>query len=168
MPRPARRYPRFWIWRPLPGHQWDFNPPDLGAAQHTLRTSPPPQGARPVPHGRPVGHPSPRHGASRVACVSLVYMLSPLPRRSDWGYCFAHYPSRISLPRNDDRVGLHDDLFEVCSAFTHVTACTLAESPKVIRYIKGFSYFVTSITAPIASGWNDSRAGLSPTGKTPP
>jgi hypothetical protein len=36
VPRPARRYPRFWIWRPLPGRQWDFNPPDLGAAQHTL------------------------------------------------------------------------------------------------------------------------------------
>ena len=28
--------PRLWIWRPSPGRQWDFNPPDLGAAQHTL------------------------------------------------------------------------------------------------------------------------------------
>ena len=35
--RPARHYPRLWIWRPSPGRQWDFNPPDLGAAQHTLR-----------------------------------------------------------------------------------------------------------------------------------
>jgi hypothetical protein len=36
----------------------------------------------------------------------------------------------------------------------------------VNRYIKGFSYFVTSITAPIASGWSDDcRVGLSPTGK---
>ena len=39
--------------------------------------------------------------------------------------------------------------------FTHVTACTLAESPEVIRYIEGFSYLVTSITAPIASGWSE-------------
>ena len=39
--------------------------------------------------------------------------------------------------------------------FTRVTACTLAGSPKVIRYIEGFSYFVTSITAPIASGWSE-------------
>ena len=36
--------------------------------------------------------------------------------------------------------------------FTHVTACTLAGSSKMILYIRGFSYFVTSITAPIASG----------------
>jgi hypothetical protein len=83
IPRPERRYPRFRIWRPLPERPWDFNPPDLGAAQHTLRASPPPQGARPVPHGRPVGDPAPRHGASRVACVFLVYMLSLLPRHSD-------------------------------------------------------------------------------------
>ena len=64
-------------------------------------------------------------------------------------------PSHISLPRIGGRVGLCNDLFEDCSAFTRVTACTLAESPNVIRYIEGFSYFVTSITAPIASGWSE-------------
>jgi hypothetical protein len=79
---------------------------------------------------------------------------------------FAHFHSHISLPRIGERVGLCNDLFEDFSAFTHVTACTLAGSPKVNRYIKGFSYFVTSITAPIASGWSeDCRVGLSPTGK---
>ncbi len=36
---------------------------------------------------------------------------------------------RVSLPRNHYRVGLHIVLFEVCSAFTHVAACTLARSP---------------------------------------
>jgi hypothetical protein len=51
-----------------------------------------------------------------------------------------------------ERVGLCNDLFEDCSAFTRVTACTLAGSSKMTLYIKGFSYFVTSITAPIASG----------------
>jgi hypothetical protein len=36
----------------------------------------------------------------------------------------------------------------------------------VTRYIEGFSHFVTSIAAPIASGWSKScRVGLSPTGK---
>jgi hypothetical protein len=38
-------------------------------------------------------------------------------------------PIRVSLPRFHYRVGLHIDLFEVCSAFTHVAACTLAQSP---------------------------------------
>jgi len=56
-------------------------------------------------------------------------MLSPLPRRSDWRYCLAHPSSRISLPRNGCRVGLRIVLFEICSAFTRVTACTLALSP---------------------------------------
>jgi len=36
----------------------------------------------------------------------------------------------------------------------------------VTLYIEGFSHFVTSMTASIASGWNKScRVGLSPTGK---
>jgi NADPH2:quinone reductase len=30
---------------------------------------------------------------------------------------------------------------------------------------EGFSYFVTSIAAPVASGWSNCRVGLSPTGK---
>ncbi len=31
-------------------------------------------------------------------------------------------------------------------------------------YTRGFSHFVTSMTAPVASGWSDScRAGLAPT-----
>ena len=64
------------------------------------------------------------------------------------------YPSPISLPRMGGRVGLCNVLFEDCSAFTRVTACTLAGSSKMTRYIRGFSHFVTSMTAPIASGWS--------------
>ncbi len=55
-------------------------------------------------------------------------MLSLLPRHSDWEYCFAHSPSPISLPRTGGQVGLCNVVFEDCSAFTHVTACTLAKS----------------------------------------
>jgi hypothetical protein len=64
-------------------------------------------------------------------------------------------PSRISLPRKDGRVGLHIVLFEDCSAFTRVAACTLALSPIRDTLIEGFSHFVTSMTAPIASGWSE-------------
>ena len=46
-------------------------------------------------------------------------------------------PSRISLPRYGSRVGLRIVLFEACSAFTRVTACTLALSPYIVtRYPK--------------------------------
>src|SRR6516225_9684177 len=92
-------------------------------------------------------------------------MLSPLPRRSGWRYRFAHSPSRVSLPRKGHRVGLRIVLFEACSAFTRVTACTLALSPIRDTHSEGFSYLVTSIAAPAASGWSVRRVGFSPTGK---
>src|SRR5712675_1200562 len=95
----------------------------------------------------------------------LVYMLSPLPRHSGWAYYFARPPSRVSLPRYGSRVGLRIVLFEACSAFTRVTACTLALSPVRDTHSEGFSYFVTSIAAPVASGWSGRRVGLTPTGK---
>jgi hypothetical protein len=96
-------------------------------------------------------------------------MLSPLPRRSDWWSCFAHPSSRISLPRYGCQVGPRIVLFEACSVFTHVTACTLALSPYfVTRFTEGFNHFVTSIVAPVASGWSGCRVGLAPTGKVPP
>jgi hypothetical protein len=52
---------------------------------------------------------------------------------------------------------------EACSAFTRVTACTLALSPTRDTHSEGFSYFVTSIAAPAASGWSGRRVGLTPT-----
>jgi hypothetical protein len=55
--------------------------------------------------------------------------------------------------------------FKACSTFTRVAACTLALPPIRDTLIEGFSHFVTSMTAPIASGWSGCRVGLSPTGK---
>jgi hypothetical protein len=75
------------------------------------------------------------------------------------------HPSRISLPRKGHRVGLRIVLFEAYSAFTRITACTLARSPSRDPLSEGFGYFVTSIAAPVASGWSDRRVGLAPTGK---
>jgi len=63
------------------------------------------------------------------------------------GVVFALSPDRISLPRYDGQVGPHDVLFEVCSAFTCVAACTLALSPVRDTLSEGFSHFVTSMAA---------------------
>src|SRR4051812_47991695 len=92
-------------------------------------------------------------------------MLPPLPRRSVWAYCFAHFtqPCQPS-PKGSSGRPAHR-LFEVCSAFTHVAACTLARSPIRGPLSEGFSHFVTSMTAPVASGWSGCRVGLTPTGK---
>jgi len=51
------------------------------------------------------------------------------------------------------RVGLHIVLFEACSAFTRVAACTLARSPIRDPLPEGFRHFVASMPAPVASGW---------------
>src|ERR1700680_1425199 len=69
-------------------------------------------------------------------------MLPPVPRCSGWAYSSLISPSRISLPRYGGRVGLHIDLFEACSAFTRVAACTLARSPIVTtnRRLQPFRY----------------------------
>jgi hypothetical protein len=77
----------------------------------------------------PAGRPRPRPGASRFACAFLVYVLSPLPRRSHRRYWFAHPSRDVSLPRKGRRVGLCNVNFEACSAFTRVTARTLALPP---------------------------------------
>src|SRR5271165_1724301 len=92
-------------------------------------------------------------------------MLPPLPRCSAWAYSSLISPSRVSLPRKGHRVGLHIVLFEACSAFTRVAACTLARSPIRDPLSEGFRHFVTSMPAPVASGWSGCRVGLAPTGK---
>src|SRR5262245_30238031 len=68
-------------------------------------------------------------------------MLPPLPRCSNWVSSSLISPSCISLPRCHCRVGLHIVLFEVCSAFTHVAACTLAQSPYIVTAIRGLQTF---------------------------
>ena len=89
-------------------------------------------------------------------------MLSPVPRRSDCGAISLIAPRRISLPRYASRVGLRIVLFEACSAFTRVTACTLALSPYFVTpFTEGFNHLVTSMIAPVASGWSGLPGGTS-------
>jgi hypothetical protein len=61
---------------------------------------------------------------STMPQVRLRPLIPSTPRRR--GVVFALSPDRISLPRYDGRVGTHPFLFEVCTAFTCVAACTLA------------------------------------------
>jgi hypothetical protein len=81
-----------------------------------------------------------RQGVSRGRAVDGVAALPDQRRR----------PSPLFR-----RVGFRITLFGACSAFTHVTACLLAESPKRPFAIEGFDSFVTSTAAPTASGWSD-------------
>ena len=80
---------------------------------------------------------------SRVSGLVILHHAKGLPvlRAFPLCTCCRHYPgtgtggtalliptSPISLPRIGGRVGLCNVFFEDCSAFTHVTACTLAKS----------------------------------------
>ena len=58
------------------------------------------------------------------------------------------------------------------SSFSRFAQRSLALRPAHSRrhlyvtcYTEGFSHFVTSMTAPVASGWSGCRVGLTPTGK---
>ncbi len=69
------------------------------------------------------------------------------------------------------RVGFRFELFETCSAFTHVTACTLAESPGATLYTEGFnrpaSWLCRSspprLLRLLPAGATSCRVGISPT-----
>ena len=95
-------------------------------------------------------------------------MLLPLPRRSHWRYRIAHQSSDISLPRKGHRVGLHIGIFEACSAFTRVTACTLAWPPNrgsLNRRLQPFR-FLHGCSG--ASGWSSAPGGIRTHWKAPP
>jgi len=98
-------------------------------ASSVLRTSPPPHTARPISHELPVD-PYCDHRWDFPCCA-----WSPLLT------CRRHYPGKfdgahslVPLHRQrpslcNSQVGSCNCFFGACSAFTHVTACTLAESP---------------------------------------
>src|ERR1700674_808645 len=85
--------------------------------------------------------------------------------------CRRHYPGRFDgtdslVPFRRRRPSPHYSWvssciisFEACSAFTHVTTCRLAESPYATLSTGGFSGFVASTAAPIATGRSDPVPG---------
>ena len=82
------------------------------------------------------------------------------------GCTVASSPLDGGLPRNTAGSAPAIWSFEACSAFTHVSACMFAESPKAIRFIRGFDGFVTS-PPPLRllpAGTTRRRVGIAPTG----
>src|SRR6266480_763805 len=86
-------------------------------ASAVLRTSPPPQGAQPVPHGRPVGHPlTTPWGLPCCVRFPCAHAVANTPAQRLGVPLRSSRPNRVSLPRNGSRVGLRIVLFEACSA----------------------------------------------------
>ena len=98
-------------------------------ASAVLRASPPSQSARPFSHELPVD-PHCDHRWDFPCCVwsTLLACRRHYPGRSHGIYSLVPFHALRSSPK-PGRVGSCISLFEACSAFTHVTACTLARSP---------------------------------------
>ena len=66
-----------------------------------------------------------------------------------------NFPSSGGLPRVAARSASASLFSRPAQRSLHVTACMLAKSPEVTLYTRGFSSFVTSTTAPIATGFHE-------------
>jgi len=98
--------------------------------------------------------------ASRVSCAFLVYMPPPLPGAASERIASLMYPDVSVFP-----IGLSGRLrivlFEMLGVHSRCGLHTRAVTNRD-TLIEGFSHFVTSMTAPIASGWSGCRVGLHP------
>src|SRR5664279_3743305 len=93
-------------------------------------------------------------------------MLSPLPRRSGWAYCFAHSPQPYQpSPKTPSGRPAHCPFRGLLGVHLRYGLHTRAATVFRDTLSEGFSHFVTSMTAPVAFGWSSCRVGFSPTGK---
>src|SRR3954469_20789863 len=93
-------------------------------------------------------------------------MLSPLPRRSGWAYYFAHSPQPYQpSPKGSSGRPAHRPFRGLLGVHSRYGLHTRAVTVYRDTLTRGFSHFVTSIAAPVASGWSGCRGGLTPTGK---
>src|SRR5271166_3119020 len=106
--------------------------------------------------------------------------LAPQPLET-WTFrltCCRHYPGAAAgrSPRSSHPAvtAFPDNVVRsACtSSFSRIAQRSLALRPAhsrghlyVTSYTEGFSHFVTSMTAPVASGWSGCRVRLAPTGK---
>ena len=111
-------------------------------ASTVLRTSPPPQAARPVPHGRPVeGHAPSPHGLPVLRWISVyrhAVVITPVAR---WvGSLVGRpiptvslYPAAAAFPITSARSATTLDFSRPAQRSLAITACRLAESPIATR-----------------------------------
>src|SRR6476661_9016473 len=105
--------------------------------------------------GTPSSH---RWGFPCCLLIPLPLMPSPVPRRDRSSHVARLLDQRRPSP-SVRWVGSRIARFEVCSAFTHVLACLLADSPKepFPRVLQSQS--LPPRTAPGATGWSDQLPG---------
>jgi len=93
-------------------------------------------------------------------------MLPPLPRRSDWAWLLRSstqscQPSPVWQPGRP----AHRPFRGLLGVHSRCGLHTRAATKSWLALPEGFSHFVTSMTAPVASGWSVRRVGFAPTEK---
>src|SRR5215472_11556924 len=71
----------------------------------------------------------------------------------------SYFSTGISLPRMSGGSAPALVVSGPARCLLRITACRLAKSPKATLYIRGSGHFVTSVAAPIASGWSEPVPG---------
>jgi len=148
-------------------NQGPFPPPELPGFSGTVNLSA--TSWRPEPsHERSVGYP---HHAMRLPVLRALPLCTccrQYPGAALGIIASALAPPTMSaFPENGGRVGPRIVLFEACSAFTRVTACTLATSP---YFVTPCSPEASTVSLPpqllrLLPAGAFRRVGLSPTGK---
>src|ERR1017187_3532671 len=104
-------------------------------------------------------------GLPVLRALSLVYMPSPIPRRSNWGPIRSITQSYQSSPIRESGRPAQRPFRGLPSVHSRYSLHTRTVTVFRDGFTEGFNRFVTSTVAPVASGWSSRRVGLSPTGK---
>src|SRR5260370_22661304 len=97
-----------------------------------------------------------------------------LPSPLVWAAWADHAPKALNAPPRDGFVALRIGQSRISppeSGLAFFESSQLKGSHMTsdgifhLVHVDGFSHFVTSMTAPVASGWSRCRVGLAPTGK---
>jgi len=103
-----------------------------------------------------------------LRALSLVYMLSPLPRRSSWDpLCSITQPYQSS-PIGESGRPAHRPFRGLLSVHSRYGLHTRTVTVFRDSFTEGFNCFVTSTVAPVASGWSISPGGILTHWKAPP
>jgi hypothetical protein len=114
--------------------------------------------------GSPVGRRRPPLRTSRVAHSLYTRVPPSLSRRTDRLRSSLASPAIPAFPRAPAGSASASSFSGPAQRSLLVAAHLFAESLMVTLYFEGSGRFVTSTTAPMATGWSDScRVGLSPT-----
>ena len=134
-------------------------------ASPVLRACPPPRTAQPGPRGLPVGgFDPPRRGLPVLHTPPLPHMPSSLPRRNRWMHISLASPTTAAFPHLRPGRLPHYTFRGLLNVHCALRPMGSPSCPRQPSTPECFSRFVTSTTAPIATGWSDPcRVGFAPT-----